>query len=133
MCFCLCQDICVCLYMRGAWIHALTEDVIFFVVVKLHTLSLGSRMESLRVWLTASSQPSWISLNCSCKLPTAQRVTSGLFPWYKVCSTSLSLSILVMAALISSVCCTGYCSDSGAIPNEQLDTGEECFVDQNSF
>lgn len=46
---------------------------------------------------------------------------------------NLSLSILVRTALISSACHTGYCSDSGAIPNEQLDMGKECFVDQNSF
>lgn len=39
----------------------------------------------------------------------------------------LSLYILVRAALISSACHTGYCSDSGAIPNEQLDMGEGMF------
>lgn len=62
----------------------------FYCICWVWTLGWHSK-ESLRVWLAASSQPSWISLNCSCKLPTAQRVTSGLFPWYKVCSIFLSL------------------------------------------
>ncbi len=75
-----------CLYMRGACSHALTEDVFFLIAYAEHWLLdefaclAGGQFTAQLDIAELLRQP-----------PCAQRVTLGLFPWYKVCSTSLSL------------------------------------------
>lgn len=111
-----------CLYMRGACSHALTEDVF----IKLHMLSMQpgefacladgqftAQLDIAELLLQPPHSP-------ACHFGIVS-VVQSLF------NLSLSIYILVRAALISSACHTGYCSDSGAIPNEQLDTGEGMF------
>lgn len=115
-----------CLYMRGACSHALTEDVF----IKLHMLSMGSgscaaRRVCVSGWRPVHSPAGY----CWTALATSQQPSVSLRDCFRGTKfvQPLSLYILVRAALISSACHTGYCSDSGAIPNEQLDTEEGMF------
>lgn len=121
-----------CLYMRSACSHALTKDVFFF---KLHMLSMGSWMAQRGEFACLAGSQFTAQLEITELLLQPPYSPACHFGIVSVVQSlfNLSLSILVRAALISSVCHTGYCSDSGAIPNEQLDMGEGMFCWPKQF
>lgn len=107
------------LSVREACSHAWAEEGFFsflFSFFKLHMLHMapggrGGGRRGLRVWLAASWQLSWISLN-TLKLPASRCVTLGLFLRHKVYSTSLSLKAPTGHPFSNSIRRqTGYFSD----------------------